>query len=171
MRPDFDFVETRFFEPLQHKAFLSLEHASYLKGFLKPFKGKGAQEELLLLCRQSEQLRDQLVILGRECVLAQVKTYPFALLPIQLALQTTGAGTAFLRWRKVDRSMMGVHLWEELICNQSTPSNMIADLYAIELQRIVLNMQVSLTHTIAKQARECALKVAYAQDVYQNRVK
>jgi hypothetical protein len=34
---------------------------------------------------------------------------------VHLAQQSTGAGTTFLRWRNLDRSAMGVALWEELL--------------------------------------------------------
>lgn len=163
-----DNVAIRYFKPLEQTVFSSMEHAPSLKGFLKPFKGKGALNELFSQC---EVLRDRLSDISREQVLQQVKSYPFGLLPIQLAQQTTGAGTAFLRWRTVDRSIMGVHLWDELIWSPNTSTHLIADLYAIEVQRIVLNMQISLLHSIARQARQCAEKVAHAQDVFDKRMK
>jgi hypothetical protein len=40
----------------------------------------------------------------------------------------------------------------------------------MELQRIVLNMQISLTHSIARQALECANKAAQAEAAYLRRV-
>src|SRR3546814_17188602 len=80
-------------------------------------------------------------------------------------LQATGAGTTFLRWRNLDRSSMGVALWEALLANPATPASLIDELYAMELQRIVLNMQISLTHSIARQALECASKAAQAEAI------
>jgi len=64
---------------------------------------------------------------------------------------------------------MGVALWEALLANPATPPSLIDDLYAIELQRIVLNMQISLTHSIARQAMECAAKVAQAEAIHLRR--
>lgn len=157
-----------YFKPLQQDAFRSLEHAASLKGLLKAFKGKGTLEEWASQC---EGLRKQLTGLAEHGVLSQVNTYPFALLPVQLAQQTTGAGTVFLRWRKTDRSAMGVHLWDELLLNAGTPAHLVADLHAIEMQRITLNMQVSLLHSIARQARECAAKMAHAHSIYQRRMQ
>ena len=61
---------------------------------------------------------------------------------------------------------MGVALWEALLANPATPGSLIDELYAIELQRIVLNMQISLTHSIARQALECANKAAQAEAAY-----
>lgn len=154
------------FEALEQADFQKLEHAAYLKGFLKPFKGNG---ELATWASQCEALRDDLIILAQRRVLAQARSHPFNLLPVQLAQQSTGAGTTFLRWRNLDRSSMGVALWEGLITSPATPIGLIDDLLALEQQRIVLNMQISLCHTLARQGMECASKVASAQTAHQRR--
>jgi len=65
---------------------------------------------------------------------------------------------------------MGVALWRELIASTSTPVNLLAALHAIELQRITLNMQISLLHTLGMQAQECASKAAEADDAYLRRL-
>jgi len=67
---------------------------------------------------------------------------------------------------------MGVALWQQVMLNPSTPVTLMDDLYAIEQQRIVLNMQISLLHTLARQARQarhCANKVANAESVWLRR--
>ncbi|OZN75261.1 integrase [Pseudomonas aeruginosa] len=87
-----------------------------------------------------------------------------------MAQQTTGAGTTFLRWRKHDRSAMGVALWQELMASPSTPVNLLHDLHEIELQRVMLNMQISLLHTLGRQAQECASKAAQADNTYLRRL-
>lgn len=157
---------TRRFYPLEPADFQRLEHAASLKGLLKPFKGKGTLTEWASQCHA---LRNDLIELAQRRVLAQADAYPFRLLPVQLAQQTTGAGTTFLRWRKPDRSAMGVALWQELITSNATPDTLVDDLYAMELQRIVLNMQISLLHTLGRQAQECASKVAQAHAAYLRR--
>jgi len=159
---------TRYFRGLQQEAFLQLEHAASLKGLLKPFKGKGDFDTWASHCFA---MRDELIGLAQREVLQQALGYPFHLLSVGLAQQTTGAGTAFLRWRRHDRSAMGVTLWRELMASTSTPVNLLADLRAIEVQRITLNMQISLLHTLGRQARECASKVAEAEDSYQRRLQ
>lgn len=156
----------RSFLPLEQTDFQRLEHAAYLKGLLQPFKGKGS---LQTWANQCEALRDDMIALALRRVLPQARAYPFNLLAVQLAQQTTGAGTTFLRWRNADRSSMGVTLWQDTLENPATPDRLIEDLYAMELQRIVLNMQISLTHSIARQALECASKMADAEAVYLRR--
>ena len=155
------------FLPLEQADFQRLEHAGYLKGLLQPFKGKGSLD---IWASQCTALRDDLIGLAQRRVLQQARAYPFSLLDVQLAQQTTGAGTTFLRWRNLDRSSMGVALWEALLANPATPASLIDELYAMELQRIVLNMQISLTHSIARQALECASKAAQAEAAYLRRV-
>ncbi|WP_431819393.1 DUF3158 family protein [Burkholderia sp. F1] len=153
-------------EPLEHMDFQRLEQAAYLKGLLQPFKGKGA---LATWASQCGALRDDVIALAQRRVLAQARAYPFNLLPIQLAQQTTGAGTVFLRWRNLDRSKMGVALWQELVTSPATPAALIDDLYELEQQRVLLNMQISLTHSLARQAAECAHKLDLAEEVYRRR--
>lgn len=155
------------FQPLEQADFQRLEHAGYLKGLLQPFKGKGSLETWVKQCMA---LRDGLIVLAQQRVLMQARAYPFSLLDVQLAQQTTGAGTTFLRWRNLDRSAMGVALWESLLASPVTPASLIDDLYAMELQRIALNMQISLLHTLGRQAHECASKAAQAEAAYLRRV-
>ncbi|MEN1409923.1 DUF3158 family protein, partial [Pseudomonas aeruginosa] len=40
----------------------------------------------------------------------------------------------------------------------------------IELQRVMLNMQISLLHTLGRQAQECASKAAQADNTYLRRL-
>lgn len=156
------------FRPLEQADFIKLEQAAYLKGLLRPFKGKGTLDDW---ARQCQAQRDQLIALAQRRVLRQATGHPFHLLPAELAQQKTGAGTTFLRWRRPDRSAMGVALWQELIASTATPVNLLADLYALEQQRIVLNMQISLLHTLGRQAQECASKMAQAELTYLRRVQ
>lgn len=155
------------FQPLQQGAFSAIEHAAFLKGFLKPFKGKG---ELMQFGEVCSQIMNSLVQLATDEVLARAERYPFTLLPIRMTRQSTGAGTVFLRWSRMDRSKMGVDLWAELLGNDRTPINLVPDLYAMELQRITINMQISLMHSISRQAFLCASKIRAAEQIYQQRI-
>src|SRR3546814_17476446 len=120
---------------------MRLEHAGSLKGLLKPFKGKG---DLEAWASQCFAMRDELIGLAQRQVLPQAVGHPFHLLSIALAQQTTGAGTAFLRWRKHDRPAMGVALWQELMPRTSTPVHPLADLHTLELQRLPPQMTITL---------------------------
>jgi hypothetical protein len=154
------------FTPLTSTDFIALEQAASLKGLLRPFKSKG---ELDAWASQCERQRDGLGRLAQR-LLSQATAYPLNLLPVVLAQQRTSAGTTFLRWRNADRSAMGVALWAQVIGNGATPPTLARELFALELERIVLNMQISLTHTLARQARECAQKMGAAETAYQQRI-
>lgn len=156
-------LRPRYFRSLEQADFMKLQHAASLKGLLRPFKGKGTLEAWASECTA---LRDALIDLAQRQVLSQAGRHPFHLLSVELAQQTTGAGTAFLRWRRHDRSAMGVALWRELMASAATPVNLLDDLHAIEQQRVVLNMQISLLHALARQARECASKLAQAEETH-----
>ena len=88
---------TRYFRGLQQGAFMRLEHAASLKGLLKPFKGK---RDFEVWASQCFAMRDELIGLAQRQVLQQAIGHPFPLQPIELAQQTTGAGTTILRWRR-----------------------------------------------------------------------
>lgn len=164
--PDSSLPRPRLIYPPEQADFVRLEHARSLKGLLRPFKGKG---ELQIWASECEAIRDGLIVMSQR-LLAQATAYPFSLLPVTLAQQATGAGTTFLRWRNADRSAMGVAQWAKLIEQPTTPISLVHELLSVEMQRITLNMQVSLTHTIARQALECVEKMAQAESVYHRRV-
>ncbi|MFC2973881.1 DUF3158 family protein [Azotobacter bryophylli] len=163
-----DALQQGSFQPLQQTDFSSLQHAPFLKGLLKPFKGKG---ELDLLAEQCRVLEDSLKALAQDRVLAQATRYPFTLLPVRLTKQATSAGPVFLRWQQTGTRAMGVQLWRDLVAAARTPTSLLQDLHALELQRIALNMQISLVHTIGRQAAECAEKMAQADTAYRERLQ
>jgi hypothetical protein len=119
---------------------------------------------------ECEALRDDLIALAQRRVLAQARAHPFNRLNAQLTQQATGAGTIFLRWRSPDHARMGVGLWEEMLQSPATPVHLLDDLLALELQRITLNMQIGLTHAIARQAKACANKMTQAEVAWLRRL-
>ena len=98
------------FVTLEQADFQRLEHAGYLKGLYSLLRVRESGD--LGQPVRSARRRD-----WRRRVLPQARAYPFSLLDVQLAQQATGAGTTFLRWRNLDRSSMGVALWEALLAN------------------------------------------------------
>ncbi|POR57219.1 DUF3158 family protein [Pseudomonas syringae] len=156
------------FQPLQQDAFTGLQHAPFLKGLLKPFKGKGGMLQLAELCRS---LEGDLNALAEDQVLAQANRHPYTLLPVRMVRQRTSAGTVFLRWQEMGTRQMGVNVWSNLLADPRTPESLLQDLHSMEQQRVALNMQISLVHTIGRQAAECAEKMAQADAVYSRRLQ
>lgn len=145
--------------------FTALEHAHFIKGLLRPFKDKGELNDWASRC---ELLRNQLIAMSGR-LMDQSRTLPIALLPASLTQQKTAAGTTFLRWRSSDRTEMGDSLLARLMRAETTPAFLIAELAELEVQRIVVNMQISLTHSIARQARECARRAALLEQICSRR--
>jgi hypothetical protein len=147
------------FEALTPDAYRQLEHAASLKGLLKPFKGKGELEHLAQVAREIEaQLRHLMV-----AVVQQAGQPPYSLLDIRLVLQNTSAGSTFLRWRTRDFARMGVAVWERQVGNQTLSQVVREGLHRFECDRIALNLQMSVVHSLYRQASTCAIKMASAE--------
>ena len=147
------------FDALTPDAYRQLEHAASLKGLLKPFKGKGELEHLAQVAREIEaQLRHLM-----EAVVQQAGQPPYSLLDIRLVLQNTSAGSTFLRWRTRDFARMGVAVWERQVRNKTQPQAVREGLHRFECNRIALNLQMSVVHSLYRQASTCAIKMASAE--------
>lgn len=147
------------FETLTQDAYRQLEHAASLKGLLKPFKGKGELEHLAQVAREIEAQLYHLM----EAVVQQAGQPPYSLLDIRLVLQNTSAGSTFLRWRTRDFSRMGVAVWERQICNKPLPQVVREGLHRFECDRIALNLQMSVVHSLYRQASTCSIKMVSAE--------
>jgi len=138
-----------------------------LKGFLKPFKGKGDFE---LLQQQALELREALNQFVRDMALL-TQSPPWSLLNIELRSHASYIGTIFLRWRSRDKQKMGVWLWEEQMLDPKTPECLLEELHAIEQMRITINMQVSITQNLLKLASENLEKTLHADVVLARRLR
>lgn len=149
------------FETLTPDAYRQLEHAASLKGLLKPFKGKGELEHLAQVAREIEAQLCRLM----EAVVRQAGQPPYSLLDIRLVLQNTSAGSTFLRWRTRDFARMGVAVWERQVSNKVLPLAVHEGLHRFECNRIALNLQMSVVHSLYRQATTCAIKMASAEQL------
>ena len=149
------------FEALTPDVYRQLEHAASLKGLLKPFKGKGELEQLAQMAREIEAQLCHLM----EAVVQQAGQPPYSLLDIRLVLQNTSAGSTFLRWRTRDFARMGVGVWEHQVSNNALPQAIHEGLHRFECDRIALNLQMSVVHSLYRQATTCAIKMASAEQL------
>lgn len=148
-------------ETLTPDGYRHLEHATSLKGLLKPFKGKGELEHLAQVARETEAQIRRLM----EAVAQQAGKPPYPLLDIRLVLQNTSAGSTFLRWRTRDFARMGVAVWERQASNETLPQAVREGLHRFECERIALNLQMSVVHSLYRQATTCAIKMASAEQL------
>ncbi|MGE7963986.1 DUF3158 family protein [Pseudomonas sp. NPDC089918] len=149
------------FAALPPDAYRQLEHAASLKGLLKPFKGKGELEHLAQVARDTEAQLCHLM----EAVVQQAGQPPYSLLDIRLVLQNTSAGSTFLRWRTRDFTRMGVAVWERQVRSKPLPQVVREGLHRFECDRIALNLQMSVAHSLYRQATTCAIKMASAEQL------
>jgi hypothetical protein len=149
------------FTALTADAYRQLEHAASLKGLLKPFKGKGELEQLAQMALDIEaQLRHLMTGLSQ-----QAAQPPYSLLDIRLVQQNTSAGSSFLRWRTHDFSRMGVAVWAQQMRSDALPQHLREELLRFERERIALNLQMSVVHSLYRQAKACAVKMTSAEQV------
>ena len=146
-------------ETLTPDAYRQLEHSASLKSLLKPFKGKGELEYLAQVARETEAQLRRLM----EAVVQQAGQPPYSLLDIRLVLQNTSAGSTFLRWRTRDFARMGVAAWERQVSNKALPQAVREGLHRFECERIALNLQMSVVHSLYRQATTCAINMASAE--------
>ena len=149
------------FAALTPDAYRQLEHAASLKGLLKPFKGKGELQHLAQVARETEAQLCHLM----EAVVQQAGQPPYSLLDIRLVLQNTSAGSTFLRWRTRDFVRMGVAVWERQVRSKPLPQVVREGLHRFECDRIALNLQMSVVHSLYRQATTCAIKMASAEQL------
>jgi hypothetical protein len=158
MKPD---VHLPRFDGLVPETYRGIEHAASLKGLLKPFKGKGELEALVQYARQLE-----LSLIGLMDQQTQLARYaPYPLLGLRLVRQNSASGSSFLRWRSGDFARMGVEVWAQVVSQPTLPHWLRAELQQLEHDRITLNLQMSVVHTLYRQAQACAQKMAHAERI------
>ncbi|MCL2872297.1 MAG: DUF3158 family protein [Betaproteobacteria bacterium] len=135
----------------------SLDHGASLKGFLKPFKGKGDHD---LLQQQATAIKLALRGLMQD-VLARANRPPYSLLDLNMWEQRpprSQSETWHLRWRNKAATVVGVHTWIAAVQDSRTPPQLLPGLLELEKERITLNAQMSIVQHMLRQARECAQK-------------
>lgn len=88
--------------------------------------------------------------------------WPLRTLPLLLCRGPARSGANFLRWRNQQNNRSGTPAWRALLQDTSLSQPVRDALLAIEQDRIVFNMQMSLTTFLLRQIRECSLKLTDA---------
>lgn len=108
-----------------------------------------------------------------EATLHQIQTlllhrawrWPLQYLPLMLCRGPARSGATFLRWRNYHAGCSGFAAWQQWMQLPSLSPAVRQALLAIEQDRIVFNMQMSVTTFILRQIRECSVKVTEARDM------
>ncbi|EGT5656560.1 DUF3158 family protein [Citrobacter braakii] len=131
-----------------------LAYESSLKGLLRV-------REPVLLARYATEAAatlHQIQIL----ILHRAWRWPLRYLPLMLCRGPARSGATFLRWRNQQNNRSGTAAWQALIQDASLSQAVRDALLAIERDRIVFNMQMSVTTFILRQIRECSAKMTDA---------
>ncbi|WMY72515.1 DUF3158 family protein [Buttiauxella selenatireducens] len=91
--------------------------------------------------------------------------WPLQYLPLMLCRGPARSGANFLRWRNQQNTRSGTVTWQALIQDPQWPQEMRDALLAIECDRVMFNMQMSVTTFILRQIRECRVKMTDARQV------
>ncbi|TKV11711.1 DUF3158 family protein, partial [Citrobacter sp. wls619] len=70
-----------------------------------------------------------------------------------------------LRWRNQQNNRSGIPGWQSLVQDDSLPLAVREALLAIERDRIVFNMQMSICTFVLRQIRECSVKMTEAENI------
>lgn len=131
-----------------------LAYESCLKGLLRVRE----PQALARFATEAEATLHQI----QQRLLHRAWRWPLRQLPIMLCRGPARSGAVFLRWRNQQNNRSGVPAWQALVQNPALPQAVREALFAIERDRILFNMQMSVTTFILRQIRECSLKLADA---------
>lgn len=98
-------------------------------------------------------------------VLNRAWRWPLQYLPLMLCRGPARSGADFLRWRNQQNNRSGTKAWQILMQDASVSLVVRNALLAIERDRIVFNMQMSVLTFILRQIRECSVKMTDAGSI------
>lgn len=153
--PDLSKAEYR---ALAYEDYNSIAYKSSLKGLLK---GKG---ELDLLAQDALDARVVLIQLQTR-ILQRAWRFPIRYLPLILCRGPARSGANFLRWRNQENNRSGTLAWGEHLQSLAISAPVRSALLAIEHDRIIFNMQMSIVTFIIRQTRECSEKILSANSL------
>ncbi|EBM5747183.1 DUF3158 family protein [Salmonella enterica] len=134
-----------------------LAYESCLKGLLKVRE----PQALAQFATEAEATLHQI----QQRLLHRAWRWPLRYLPLMLCRGPARSGADFLRWRNQQNNRSGTPGWQALVQDASLPQEVRHALLAIEHDRIVFNMQMSMCTFFVRQIRECAIKFEDARNI------
>ncbi|EIZ8585534.1 DUF3158 family protein [Salmonella enterica subsp. enterica] len=150
-------------EPALQPGYRALSDADWL-AYESCLKGLLRVREPLLLARHATEAAASLHQI-QTLVIHRAWRWPLQHLPLLLCRGPARSGANFLRWRNQQNNRSGTPGWQALVQDTSLPQAVRDALLAIERDRIVFNMRMSVTTFILRQIRECAIKIEDAQNI------
>jgi len=141
------------YRPLSPRDWLAYE--SSLKGLLRVREAQA----LARYATEAEATLHQIQTL----ILHRSWRWPLRYLPLMLCRGPARSGANFLRWRNQQNTRSGTMAWMSLMEMPDCPAAVREALHAIERDRIMFNMQMSVMTFILRQIRECRAKMTDAR--------
>ncbi|MEE3701135.1 DUF3158 family protein [Mannheimia haemolytica] len=73
--------------------------------------------------------------------------------------KASSSGGTFLRWRSMQNARTGGTVWQPIVDDESVPVDVRQKVVAVEKDRILINMQISVFNHILRQLVDCAEKL------------
>ncbi|HAV1239582.1 TPA: DUF3158 family protein [Salmonella enterica] len=134
-----------------------LAYESCLKGLLRVREPQALARD----AAEAEAILHQI----QRLLLHRAWRWPLRQLPLMLCRGPARSGADFLRWRNQQNNRSGVPGWQSLVQDTTQPQGVREALLAIERDRIVFNMQMSVCTFILRQIRECSVKMTEAENI------
>lgn len=134
-----------------------LAYESCLKGLLRVRE----PQALALYATETEAALRQIQTL----IIHRAWRWPLQHLPLMLCRGPARSGADYLRWRNQQNNRSGIPGWQALIQESSQAPTVREALLAIEQDRIIFNMQMSIITFILRQIRECTVKFEDARNI------
>lgn len=150
-------------EPDVRHGYLVLSEADWL-AYESCLKGLLRVREPLLLAHSATEAAANLHQI-QTLIIHRAWRWPLQHLPLLLCRGPARSGANFLRWRNQQNNLSGTPGWQSLMKDASLPLPVREALLAIEHDRIVFNMQMSVTTFFLRQIRECSVKIEDARNI------
>ncbi|MDY3123093.1 MAG: DUF3158 family protein [[Actinobacillus] rossii] len=123
------------------------------------FSHLGTEADYKILFEQVQQARSVFMDYQLDMV-QRVRDSELQNLPIfMIKDKSSSSGGTFLRWRSMNHTGTGETVWHPLLTDKNVPEPLRNQLVAVEKDRILVNMQVSIFNYILRQLSECASKI------------
>ncbi|EEM8095992.1 DUF3158 family protein [Salmonella enterica] len=150
-------------EPVQQPGYRALSDIDWL-AYESCLKGLLRVREPQALARSATEAAANLHQI-QTLIIHRAWRWPLRYLPLLLCRGPARSGADFLRWRNQQNNRSGTPGWQALVQDASLPMEVRHALLAIEHDRIVFNMQMSICTFILRQSRECAIKFEDARNI------
>lgn len=151
------------YKSIGYEDYTRVGYVSSIKGLLKPFKSK---RQLEILLENLLQAREELKPIHKKLARSAQSSFPVKYFPILFRESKSQSGALFLRWRNHQNNKDGMPVLVNIFENENTSDKAKEIFREMEIDRISLNMQMSILSTMIRQVRDCIKKIEVIDELY-----